>query len=124
MIKTLDFCILRFYDNYVICNVNEGENVTIEKSNEQTEVILEHYKDQPFVYITQRINSYYVDPNIYSDSSKIDTLLGFVVVSPDKDSVKNALFESVLLDKPFEVFDDLEDAVWWSNNLYELNKEV
>ena len=118
----MDFCTLKFYDNYVICFVHENENVTIQKSNDQTKVILDYFKKKPFVYITHRINQYTVDPNIYVDSSKIETLLGFVVVSKDILAVKNALSERPHLSKPFEIFEEIEDAILWAENVIELNK--
>jgi len=122
MKKEMDFCTLLFYDNYVICYVDENENVTIKKSNNQTDVILDYYKEKPFVYITHRINNYSVDPNIYSDSSRINTLLGFVVVSKELPAVRNALSERLHLNKPFEIFEEIDDAILWAENICKLNK--
>ena len=118
----LDYCTLRFFDKYVICIIKKNEHITIEKSNNQTAIILEHYKDRPFVYITQRIHNYAVDPTIYHDTSKIKTLLGFVVVSKGVSSIKNAIYEKLFLDKPFEIFEDIEDAILWSNHLYNMQQ--
>ncbi|WP_296384165.1 hypothetical protein [Winogradskyella sp.] len=117
MIKNLDFCELNFCDNYVICKVNPGATVTTEKSQLQTETILDYYKEKPFVYITHRENSYAVDPKIYSKSSKIKTLVGFAVVSSNYSSVRNAHFEKMFFDKPFEVFTTLDNAISWANEL-------
>jgi len=120
----LSFCKMVFSENYVICSINEGETITAEKSNLQTEVILDHYRDNPFIYITHRIHSYSVDPSIYSETSKIETLVGFVVVSSSKSSVKNALFEKMFLNKPFEIFEDIEDAVLWADTICNMKREL
>lgn len=120
----LSFCKMIFSQNYVICNIHEGETVSVEKSNLQTEVILDHYQDKPFVYITHRIHSYSVDENIYADTSKIENLVGFVIVSSSKASIKNALFEQMFLDKPFEIFEDLEDAILWANTTCKMKKAL
>ena len=117
MIKKLNFCELQFFDNYVICKVNEGVTVTPEKSQKQTETILDYYKEKPFVYITHRKNSYAVDPGIYSKSSKIKTLVGFLVVSSNFASIRSANFEKKFFDKPFKVYQKLEDACSWADNL-------
>ena len=101
-------------------SIKEGEHITVEKSISQTEAILKYYKDRHFVYITHRINQYTVDINVYNDSSKIDSLLGFVVVSKGIPSVKNAISEKMFLDKPFEIFEDIEDATLWAENLYNM----
>ncbi|WP_452221977.1 hypothetical protein [Lacinutrix salivirga] len=124
MIKLLSFCELNFQDNIVICKVFEGETVTQANSNHQTKVILNYFKDKPFVYITHRINSYSVDPNIYSNTSNIDNLLGFVVVSSNFASIKNALFEKLFLNKPFVVFNTLERAINWSKKTIEKHVNI
>lgn len=119
----LEFCKMHFFKNYVICNINEGEIVTQEKSNLQTKTILDYYKDNPFVYITYRTNSYTVDPSIYSNTSDIETLAGFVVVSEGLSAIKNALYEKMFLNKPFAIFEDLEDAILWADNICNMQNE-
>lgn len=113
-----------FYENYVICTVNEGEAFTQEKSDLQNSVIIDHYHDIPFVYITHRIHSYSVDPTICFESSKIETLARFVVVSGNISSVKNAICEKMFLDKPFEIFEDIEDVILWANTFCNMRKQV
>ncbi len=116
----LDCCTMSFYDKYVLCIIKEGEHISAEKSKNQTKSILNHYKNKPFVYITHRINSYSVDPNIYHNTSQINTLLGFVVVSKGISSVKNAIYEKMFLDKPFEIFEDMEDGILWAEHIYNM----
>ena len=120
----LDFCKMNFFDNYVICIINEGETVTKEKSTLQTKKILNYYKEQPFVYITHRMHSYSVDSGIYSNTSKIETLAGFVVVSEDLSTIKNAIDEKMFLDKPFAIFEDIDDATLWADNICNMKKKL
>ena len=61
----LDFCILHFFDGYVISYINEGEIVTFDKSSIITKTAVELYGSSKFVYITNRVNSYSVDPSVY-----------------------------------------------------------
>ena len=119
----LSFCKMVFSENYVICTINENEIITSEKSNLQTDVIVDHYQEKPFIYITHRIHSYSVDPTIYLESSKIKTLAGFVVVSDNLASVKNAIYEKMFLDKPFEIFEDIEDAILWADTISLISKK-
>ncbi|AUC76316.1 hypothetical protein CW732_11825 [Olleya sp. Bg11-27] len=74
----------------------------------------------PFVYITNRIHSYSVDPIIYKDVSQIKTLQGFAVVSQTQ-SGKNAEIERLFLNKPFEIFTDIEDAKTWASKIIKEN---
>lgn len=117
MIKVLDFCILKFYDNYVISIINEGKNLTVKMSNLMCKIALDYYKEKPFVYITNRIHNYTVETDVYTEISKMKTLAGFVVVSDKKLSIKNALLEKLFLDKPFQIFNNLDDAILWANNV-------
>ena len=124
MIKVFDFCILKFYDNYVISIINEGVIVSKEISDKISEAAINYYQGKPFVYITHRMHSYSVDPNVYKDVSKIKNLVGFVVVSDSKMSIKNALLEKIFLNKPFQIFSNLEDGILWSNNVRAMHKET
>ena len=124
MIRVFDFCILKFYDNYVISIINEGVNLTKSLSDKMIEVAEDFYENRPFVYITQRIHTYSVDPEVYKDVSKIKNLAGFVVVSESKQSIKNAIYEKIFLDKPFQIFSNLDDAILWANNAHAIYKET
>lgn len=117
MIKDLGFCKMKFYDNYVTCNINEGVTLCQQKSRKQTREILNHFDNKPFVYITNRINSYAVDPSIYNESSQIENLVGFAVVSKNHFALNNAKVEKLFLNKPFELFNDLNDAKQWADEL-------
>ena len=124
MIKVFDFCILKFYDNYVISIVNEGVIVSKEISDKISKAAINYYQGKPFVYITHRMHSYSVDPNIYKDVSKIKNLAGFVVVSDSKTSIKSALLEKIFLNKPFQIFSNLEDGILWADNVRAMHKEI
>jgi hypothetical protein len=118
MIKVFDFCILKFYDNYVVSIINEGVTVSKDISDKICKAATDYYQGKPFVYITHRIHSYSVDPNVYQDVSNIKNLAGFVVVSDSKSSIKNALLEKIFLHKPFQIFSNLEDAILWAENAH------
>jgi len=124
MIKVFDFCILKFYDNYVISIINEGVIITEKISKKISKTAINYYQGKPFVYITHRIHSYSVDPNVYYNVSKIKNLAGFVVVSDNKSSIKNAIIEKIFLNKPFQIFSSLEDAILWANNVHALHNET
>jgi hypothetical protein len=113
----LDFCELEFYENYVICRINEGEEINVEKNNLQTDEIVKHFNGRPFVYITHRVNSYSVDPSIYYDSSEIESLVGFAVVGNTYLAVSNAEIEKLFLKKPFEIFTELDEAITWAQSI-------
>ena len=118
MLVNLDFCSLELFDNYVICIINDGETIGMHKSLNQTEFLLDYYNNKPFIYITNRINSYSVDPLIYKESCKIENLLGFAVVSNNVIVLNNVEIEKRFFKgKPFKPFTDLQEAINWANTL-------
>ncbi len=113
----LNFCTLEFYDRYVIAVMNEGVNVAKYQNESLIAIITSFFENNPFVYITHRLNSYSVDPNIYKRTSEIESLKGFAVVSKNYKAKVNAQIEKRFFLKPFEIFTSLEKAVEWANKL-------
>ena len=119
MPKTLkyDFCLVPLYENYLIAHINEGFHVLSEHNKVLLELAQSYYKNRSFVYITERINSYSVDPQIYFQTSKIQNLVGIAVVSKKYMAKSNADVEKMFFSKPFETFKDIEEAKDWANAL-------
>jgi len=112
-----DFCTMHLYDTYLVVEINEGVHVTPSHNDVLVEISEKHYKNKPFVYLTNRVNSYSVDPAIYSKTSQINNLTGFAVISKDYKAKSNAEIEKLFLNKPFEIFDSLSEAVKWAKSL-------
>ncbi|WP_299229293.1 hypothetical protein [uncultured Psychroserpens sp.] len=113
----LEFCKIHIYDNYMVVTINEGVTITSEENKTLTHIADTYFKNKKFVYITHRIHSYAVDPAVYKETSKIENLVGFSVVSSDFKAKSNALVEKLFLSKPFEIFDSLEEAINWSQSI-------
>jgi hypothetical protein len=108
---------ITIFNNYVVTVMKEGINVTPDYNKALIEITDTYFKTTPFVYITHRINSYSVDPKIYFETSKIENLKGFAVVSNDYKAKVNAQIEKLFFNKPFETFATLEEAYKWADNL-------
>jgi hypothetical protein len=123
MLKTLKFAFgsIEIHENFVISYINEGFHLTPDKNNVLEDIANEYFYDKPFVYITHRKFSYSVDPSIYLKTSEIFNLVGFAVVAEVPLSKGNAEVEKLFLNKPFEIFNSLEDAKYWANSI--LNNE-
>lgn len=115
-----DFCEMHIYDNYLIVVMNEGITVTPDQNQVLLNVAETYFKNKDFVYITNRLHSYSVNPSIYFETSKIKNLIGFAVVSKDYKAKSNAEVEKLFLKQPFEIFNTLEQAVDWATSI--LNK--
>ena len=112
----LKFCTLSFYDKYVIAKINEGVHLD-HQHNEALIEVIEDYYNKPFVYITHRVNSYSVDPNVYPRATRVNYLKGFAVVSEKYQAKINAQIEQMFFGKPFEIFTELDDAIKWAKDL-------
>ncbi|PIB31804.1 hypothetical protein BFP78_07980 [Gaetbulibacter sp. 5U11] len=117
----LSFCTLLTSDNIIIAEINEGVVLNPDMSDDIIYFSSVVFKNNPFVYITNRINSYAVDPIIYKGVSQVETLKGFAVLSTTL-SARNAEIERLFLNKPFEIFSDLEEAKLWAIQI--LNKTI
>ncbi len=112
-----NFCDMFIYSNYMVVTMNEGVNITPAHNDVLLNVVDTYFKNKKFVYISHRIRSYSVDPAIYKETSKIDNLAGFAVVSKDYKAKSNAEIEKLFLHKPFEIFDGLEEAITWAQSI-------
>ena len=119
--RTLDIDIgigvVTIHDHYLITVMNEGITVTVEANKILKDIAKMYFKDKPFVYITHRKNSYAVDTTIYTETKKIPNLIGFAVVSTKGMALTNASLEKLFFEKPFEIFENLNDAITWSQEL-------
>lgn len=114
---TYPFGNVSIHNNYLIAIMNEGVTISPELNDVLERIAKDYFSNKKFVYITHRLNSYAVDPNIYFRTSKIQNLAGFAVVSGKKIVIDNTDLESVFLSKPFKTFNNIEEAIEWANEL-------
>lgn len=119
MLKSLTypFCTIDVYDNFVISTINKGFHLTPDKNKILEDIANEYFSDKLFAYISHRKYSYSVDPSIYIQTSKIKNMVGMAVVAKAPLAKGNAEIEKLFLDKPFEIFTDLDDAIAWAKSL-------
>ena len=105
-----------FYKNFVIGEIKEGLTTTHENSQKLFKLGKAYYgMTTPFVYISNRVNSYSFDPTGHYKSMKIfSNLKGFAVVAYDKVSGRVANLEQAFISVPAKIFNSLEDAILWA----------
>jgi len=108
---------LEIHDNLVIVRFDEGSDVTIEDWMEIKEMLLNNFSGK-FAWISDRINSYSIDPTLLLMPEVIKNLDNFVCLAQVnygkniRDSTKIAEdFLSVKV--PFKSFMTLDDALNW-----------
>ncbi|WP_394747776.1 STAS/SEC14 domain-containing protein [Spongiimicrobium salis] len=111
----LDIGTIRFYKNYMIVEVKEGIAFSFENATELLALSKAYYSNTtPFVYISNRINSYSFNPTSHFKTVPMfPNLKGYAVVTYDAMSQDIAQMEQTFLHAPVQIFTQLEDAVAW-----------
>jgi hypothetical protein len=113
IIKTNDVTI-RLHKSVAIIEIAEGTSLSYKNGIQTFRRLLSIIGDQPWVYISNRVNSYSLDPNDYKHLNEISTLKGIGVIQY-KRSIKTAMeLEKLFVKKPFKTFNDLDSAIEWA----------
>ena len=123
MIKKITFIFgeLTIYDNYVLAVMKEGVTISPNYNDVLIDISATYFHNKQFIYITHRVHSYSVDPQIYYQTEKIKNLIGFAVVSQNYQAKLNAQIEKMFFKKPFKIFTELEDAVTWAKETTQMD---
>ncbi|EPR74451.1 hypothetical protein ADIWIN_0552 [Winogradskyella psychrotolerans RS-3] len=101
--------------------MKEGVTISPSYNDVLMDISKTYYNNKQFIYITHRVNSYSVNPQIYYQTEKIENLIGFAVVSHNYQAKLNAQIEKMFFKKPFKIFTELEDAMTWATEITQTN---
>lgn len=120
---TLDFGTNYLFENFIIMEVNEGVHFNFDKLNELLMGITAHYGfDKKLAYIANRVNSYSIDPILWSYFDKDDNMLvAASIVTYSNSSFMNASIEKKLASISLKRSSSLEEAIGWVQQLSELS---
>lgn len=112
----LEFGQVYVLDNILITELKEGILFNAEKNQKLIELAQDIFQGKPYGYISNRKNSYAVDPLIYRDSAKVGSLKAIAIVTDSEivklnvNQVERKFYRS---SNSFEVFDILDQAINW-----------
>ena len=111
----LDFGTVTFLDNIQIAELNEGILFDIPHNRELLSLARERFDNKPYGYISNRVNSYSVNPMIHLESANVSNLVAIAIVSENEVVKQNSIIEKQFFrnSSSFEVFKSLEEAVNW-----------
>lgn len=113
----LEFTTLSFHQNYVISEIKEDVIIDEDRLEELRNICNDHYKQKPFAYISVRRYSYNVNPVVYLKLKGSKYLKGIAVVSDRSHRLITANFEKQFSPVPFDIFQTLEDARAWAQEV-------
>ncbi len=111
----LDFATIRIHENLFVIECNEGVLLDVSKNRKVLELAGEVFNNEAFGYISNRINSYAVDPMVYREVAAHPQLKAIAVVSESELARSSAKVEKQFYTNknPFQIFSSLEEAKTW-----------
>ena len=109
----LDVGKIQVYDNYMVSIFDEGATLTLERAYQIIGISEIHFRDRNFGFISHRINSYAIDPTVYTYLRQLDNLKAYAVVSNKEVDMHNFHIEKLFYKKPMKIFVDYHKGLEW-----------
>ena len=111
-----------FYGNFVVVEIKEGVNVSFATGFSILLKGLRLLGGKPWIYIANRVHSYSVTPTDYKYLNRVPSLKGVAIVDHKDDSTAITKLEAKFCKKYFSVFNDLNNAFTWGENILQNHK--
>ncbi|WP_055446127.1 hypothetical protein [Lacinutrix mariniflava] len=111
---TLSFGKIQIENRIVTAEINEGVHLTLELSEEIVLSVFKSIGDKPTIYISNRINSYSIDPTLYSTISNIKNIIGIAIVNDMEIFESSVQIEKFFFKNKFKHFNTLSSAISWA----------
>lgn len=111
------------FDDFLINQIKEGVLVQSHHNDDLKLVIKEHFKGKTIAYISNRVMSYSVDPLVYKETEKIQNLVAIAIIPKTEAMYRSAEYEKNFYHKPYEIFDNLSDAIGWVQKIIQRENE-
>lgn len=108
---------IKIYNNLIIMEANSDVTVSIKTGIFVLMKVVKLVGTRPMVYISNRVNSYSVDPNDYKFLNLIPNLKGIGIVCYNDLSAVTAGLETNFINKPAGIFRNMDDAKCWAREL-------
>ncbi len=109
-----DIASIYFYGNFVVFEANEGIILSYKTGFSILLKSLNILKAKPWVYISNRVNSYSLNANDIKYLNHIPSLKAVAVINYSEFSEMNAELEGRFFSKPFKTFNNIYDAAIWA----------
>jgi hypothetical protein len=106
-----------FYDSILVMEAKEDVLISIKTGLSILLDVVKRVGLKPVVYISNRVNSYSVDPNDYKFLNMIPNLKGIAIVSYSEINFQTVDLEKSFIKKPCESFNNLLEAKEWANEV-------
>ena len=105
------------FEHYLINQIKDGVVISYEHYEVLKAFVEKYFPNSNMVYLSNRVNSYTVNPLVHHKTSTIDNLIGVGIVVDTGLKEQAALFESQFFNKDFEIFVTLQEGIMWATDL-------
>lgn len=105
------------FDEFIINQIKEGVLIEPKHNVILNDIIQKHFSGKTMAYISNRVKSYSVNPLIYNETVKIPNLVAIALIPKTTAMRSNAEYEREFYDKPYEIFDNLSQAIAWVHKI-------
>lgn len=108
---------VHLFENYIITEFDEGADITFESFSDVAEILKLHFKNEPFGFIANRVNSYALDINdAHLYHKTFPNLKAYAVVAYKPMTHYIFEIENRFFKFNRKAFDNLEKAIDWVNS--------
>ncbi|WP_452220998.1 hypothetical protein [Lacinutrix salivirga] len=111
------------FDDFIINQIKEGVAIEPYHNDILNKIVQKYYSNKDLVYISNRVNSYSVDPLIYAKTESIPNIIAIALVPKTEIMRSNAEYERDFYDRPYKIFDTLTEAIVWVSSLVKTKKK-
>ena len=117
----LPFGSFYFFNRFVVSEMNEGVHFDWKKVKIVSDLMINHYgKNNEIVYISNRVNSYSIEPLSWLKfDKKYHLFISTRIVAYDNKGGLSVVLERVFSKKTIKRFRSLKEAVDWAKELTE-----
>lgn len=116
-VEKIDIGTFYIYPKKVLGIINDGVNLKLDQFSVLIALCEKHYGLNDFAYISYRINSYAVDPTLYTYLLEMDHLKGICIVTDNDIYIQNFKIEKAFYSKNMKIFNDLNQAFEWADTI-------
>ena len=115
-----DFGTLTVGDHFIVGEMKEGTDIQLDIVSKLIDIAHERFNGERWAYISNRVNSYSLQPLVHFELSKVEKdMIAFAVVTDKELHIKNAELEKSYAGGryEFECFANIENAIDWVTKL-------
>ena len=114
------FGTLKIGDHFIVGEMEEGTDIQLDVVSKLIDIAHERFNRERWAYISNRVNSYSLQPLVHEELSKVEkNMIAFAVVTEKEAHIKNAELEKFFSGGKyeFECFANMENAIDWVTKL-------